>query len=208
MKTTLIATLGFDEKFCYRAILRHGIKEGDEVILITAEIVEKVEKAYEWIKRLIQASYSDKVAIQLIQVDVKSPVEAIKKVAELLKGAEGKVIVNLSGGMRALVAIVLLACLAKPKANIEIETEDLSSLLEIPSSLLSLIKNEPSENYMEILMAIKEGLKTVHEIAKSLGKDESTIRRQLQELERMELIVAEKRKPLIVKLTNFAELFL
>lgn len=208
MKTTLIATLGFDEKFCYRAILRHGIKEGDEVILITAEIVDKVEKAYEWIRRLLQSSYSDRVTIRLIKVDVKNPVEAIKNVAELLSNAEGKVVVNLSGGMRALVVIVLLACVMKPKARIEIETEDFSSLLEIPSSLLSLIKNEPNEIHMEILMAIKKGLNTVHDIAKSLGKDESTIRRQIQELERMELIIAEKRKPLIVKLTSFAELFL
>ncbi len=207
MKTTLIATLGFDEKFCYRAILRHGIKEGDEVVLITAEIVEKVEKAYEWIRRLLLSSYSDKVSIRLIQLDVKRPVEAIKKVAEILKSADGKVVVNLSGGMRALVAIVLLACIMNPKARVEIETEDFSSLLEIPSSLLSMIKYGPSENQMEILIAIKNGLKTVHEIAKSLGKDESTIRRQIQELERMELISVEKRKPLIVKLTNFAELF-
>lgn len=208
MKTTLIATLGFDEKFCYRAILRHGIKEGDEIILMTAEIVEKVEKAYEWIKKLIQSSYSDKVVVQLIEVDVKSPVDAIKKVAEIIEKAEGKIIVNLSGGMRALVIIALLACIMNPKVNIEIETEDFSSLLEIPNSLLSLVKSKLSDSNMEIILAIRDGLRTVHEIAKSVRKDESTVRRQIQELEKMGLIAVEKRKPLVVNLTKLAELFL
>lgn len=208
MKTTLIATLGFDEKFCYRAILRHGIKEGDEIILITAEIVEKVEKAYEWIKRLIQSSYSDKVAVHLVEIDIKNLIEAMKSVAKILERCEGNVVMNLSGGMRALGAIALLACIMNPKARIEIETEDFSNLLEIPSNLLSLVKSGVSESHMEILMAIKKGLKTVHEIARSLGKDESTIRRQTQELEKVGLIAVEKRKPLVVNLTDLAKLFL
>lgn len=209
MKTTLIATLGFDEKFCYRAILRHGIKEGDEIILITAERVEKVEKAYEWIRKLIQTSFSDKVEIKLIQIDFKSFESSIRQVVEILNNAEGKVIVNLSGGMRVLIAIVLLACIfVSNKAKIEIETEDFSAIVEIPNALISLIKSKPSEIHLEILKRIKEGSKTVEEIAKKLEKDESTIRRHLLELEAKGLVVAEKRKPIVVKLTNLARIFL
>lgn len=208
MKTTLIATLGFDEKFCYRAILRHGIKEGDEIILITAERVEKVEKAYEWIRKLIQTSFSDKVEIKLIQIDFKSLETSIRQLVEILNNAEGKVIVNLSGGMRVLIAIVLLACIfVSNKAKIEIETEDFSAIVEIPNSLISLIKSKPSEIHLEILKRIKEGSKTVEEIAKKLERDESTIRRHLIELEAKGLVVAEKRKPIVVNLTNLARIF-
>jgi len=207
--TTLIATLGFDEKFCYRAILRHGIKEGDRIILITAEKVEKVEKAYEWIRKLIQTSFSDKVEVELFEVDVKNPEEAIKRAVEIVRRAEGRVIVNLSGGMRALVIIVLLACMMVPlNAKFEIETEDFSSVVELQSGLINLIKSPPRDISLEILELVANGFKTVGEIAKKLKKDESTIRRHLLSLEKQGLIKAEKRKPLIVSLTNLAGLFL
>lgn len=208
MKTTLIATLGFDEKFCYRAILRHGIKEGDRVILITAERVEKVEKAYEWIEKLLQTSFSGKVEAQLVEVNVKKPEEAIRSVVEILRKAEGRIVVNLSGGMRALVVIVLLACLMLPlNARFEIETEDFSGIVELNSSLIELIKSPPTSMNLEILKLVEKGSRTVEELSKKLKKDESTIRRHLMELENQGLIVAEKRKPLVVKTTELARLF-
>jgi CRISPR-associated protein Csa3 len=209
MKTTLIATLGFEEKFCYRAILRHGIKEGDEIVLITAEIVEKVEKAFDWIKKLVQTSFSDKVAVRLVQLDVKSVEKSIKAVSELLNSAEGRLIVNLSGGMRALVIIVLIACIMKARREmvIEIETEDLSSLLLVPSELIRLVKDPPGSIHLEILRLVKRGIRKSESISRELKRDASTIRRHLAELEAMGLVEAEKRKPLIVRLTRFAELF-
>ncbi len=209
MKTTLIATLGFDEKFCYRAILRHGIKEGDEIILITAEKVEKVEKAYEWIKKLIQTSFSEKVRVQLFEVNVENAEEAIKNVLEIIKKVDGRAIVNLSGGMRVLVVIVLLACiLASMNVKVEIEKEDLSGVIDFQSNLIRLVKSPPTATELEILRLIEMGSNSVQEIAKRLEKDESTVRRHLIELEKSGLITAEKRKPLIVKLTNLARLFL
>lgn len=209
MKTTLIATLGFDERFCYRAILRHGIKEGDEIVLITAEIVEKVEKAFEWIKKLVQTSFSDKVVVRIIQIDVRSFEKSIKTILDTLDSAEGRIIVNLSGGMRALVIIMLIACIMRPKKDmsIEIETEDLSSLLTVPKELLQLIKESPSIIHLEILKIVKNGIKKAESISKELKRDASTVRRHLAELEKVGLIKVEKRKPLIVSLTNLAELF-
>jgi CRISPR-associated protein Csa3 len=209
MKTTLIATLGFDEKFCYRAILRHGIKEGDEIVLITAEIVDKVEKAYDWIKKLVQTSFSDKVAVRLLQLDVKSVEKSIKAVSELVDSAEGRLIVNLSGGMRALVIIVLIACIMKARKDmtIEIETEDFSSLLLISNGLLRVIREPPSNIHLEILNLVKNGVRKAESISRELKRDTSTVRRHLAELERMGLIEAEKKKPLVVRLTSLADLF-
>lgn len=209
MKTTLIATLGFDEKFCYRAILRHGIKEGDEIVLITAEVIDKVKKAFDWIKKLIETSFSDKVTIKLIQLDVKNLEKSIKTVSELIDSSQGKVIVNISGGMRALVTIVLIACIMRSKKDmvVEIETEDFSSLLQIPSETFQLIKEPISEIHLEILKLVKNGIKKADSISKELKRDPSTVRRHLAELEKKGLIKAEKKKPLIISLTNLAELF-
>ena len=211
MKTALILTLGFDEKFCYRAILRHGIKEGDKIILITAGLVDKVRKAYEWIRAFVERSYD--VEVRLIQVDVKNFTKAIKEVAELLEDfKEYDLVVNISGGMRALAITVLLALTVRSMRNVkvEIELEDFSGLIEIPQQLLRIheIKRNLTNEKLEILKLISQGLKDVKTLSKTLKKDASTIRRHISNLEELGLVTIEKRKPLKIKTTELADLIL
>ncbi len=211
MKTALILTLGFDEKFCYRAILRHGIKEGDKIILITARLVDRVRKAYEWIKAFVERSYD--VKVELIQIDVKDFTKAIKDVMGLLEDFKDyNLIVNVSGGMRALAVTVLLALMMKSMRNVklEIELEDFSGLIEIPQHLLRIhkIKQNLTEEKIEILKLIARGLNDVKSLSKALKKDVSTIRRHISSLEDLGLIEIEKRKPLKVKMTELADLIL
>ena len=211
MKTALILTLGFDEKFCYRAILRHGIKEGDKIILITAGLVEKVKKAYEWIKAFVERSYD--VEVRLIRIDVKNFTKAIREVMHILDEFKGyNLIVNLSGGMRALAVIMLLALMIKPIRNVklEIELEDFSGLIEIPQHLLRIheIRQNLTDEKIEILKLIAQGLKDVKSLSKALKKDVSTIRRHISSLEELGLVEIEKRKPLKVKTTELANLIL
>ncbi len=211
MKTALISTLGFDEKFCYRAILRHGIKEGDVVVLFTAEMVDRVVKAYEWIQRLLKTSYGDGVKVEIVQLDIADVVGSVKKVIEKIKeiseDGEVEVIVNLSGGMRALIVIVLLACILNQprRLKIEMEREDFSGIIELPTALLKLIKSSPREDKLQVLEAVRSGMRDVRSISRTVGRDESTVRRHLSALEEMGLVVVEKRKPLIVKATKLAD---
>jgi len=205
----LILTLGFDEKFCYRAILRHGISEGDKIILITAGLVDKVKKAYEWIKSFVERSYN--VEVRLIEVNVRDFVKAIQTVTNLLEEfRDYDLIVNLSGGMRALLIIMLFALLLKPIKNVklEIELEDFSGLIEIPQALLLLpeIRSNISGERMEILRLIAQGLSDVKSLAEKLKRDESTIRRHISALEELGLVTIEKRKPLKVRATELADL--
>ena len=210
MKTALILTLGFDERFCFRAILRHGIKEGDEVVLITAGLVDRVKKAYEWIKTVVERSYD--VEVKLIEVDVKNLMKAILDVVKILdEYKDWNVIVNLSGGMRILTIIMLFALTIKPMRHIkvEIELEDLSALIEIPTQLFAVgdVKSKLTNEKIEVLKLISR-FEEVKEIVKVLGKDASTIRRHIASLVEMGLVSVEKRKPLKVKLTDFGELIL
>ena len=159
MKTALILTLGFDERFCFRALLRHEIKEGDEIVLITAGLVDKVKKAYEWIKTVVERSYD--VKIKLIEIDVKNLMKAILDVVNLLdEYKDWNVIVNLSGGMRILTIIMLFALTIKSMRHIkvEIELEDLSALIEIPTQLFVVgdVKSKLTNEKIEILKLISQ----------------------------------------------------
>jgi len=211
MQTVLIATLGFEEKFCYRAVLRHGIKEGDRIILITAGIVEKVEKAYEWIKKLIQSSYGSSVSVDLVQIDVNNTVDSLRKILRLIDSLNDfRIVVNLSGGMRILIIYVLLACLMRARRDltVEVEAEDLSTIVSLDWRLLKLIKEGIKEEHLEVLRHISSGLRDVRSLAKRLKKDESTVRRYISELEEQGLVKVEKRKPLVFEESELSYIFL
>ena len=210
MRTALINTVGFDEKFCYRAILRHGIKERDKVILITGKKVDRVVKACEWVQQLLRNSYGDQVEVEVIEINVDNVVGSIKTLKSKIEELEDfRVIVNLSGGMRAITVIVLLACLMSSKGvRLELETEDFETIVVLPEELLKLIKTPIGNDKVEVLRLISEGCNGVVEIANRLEKDPSTIRRHIAALEKMGLVKVEKRKPLVVGLTNLSELLL
>jgi len=93
---------------------------------------------------------------------------------------------------------------------LEIELEDLSGLIEIPQNLLRIheIRQNLTEEKIEILKLIAQGYKDVKSLSKALKKDVSTIRRHISSLEELGLIEIEKRKPLKVKTTKLADLIL
>ena len=206
-------TLGFDEKFCFRAILRHRVEDGDRVVLITASLVDRVKKAYEQIKAFLTASYKN-INLELMQIDVNDllgSVEKISKKLEELSKCE-KIIVNVSGGMRILAIIVLLTLIIKPMRNLEleIELEDSSALISIPADFLKIasIKARLSKEKIKLLKLVVRGENDVKSLARHLEKDESTIRRHISDLEELKLIEIVKRKPLKVKATKLARLVL
>ena len=213
MKKALILTLGFDEKFCYRAILRHGLKEGDKIILITASLVDKVKEAYEWIKKFIEKSYGRDIGVELIEINVKNLEESFIKIIKKLKELEGyEIILNLSGGMRALLAIVLISLTLYPIRNIkiEIELEDFSGIVEIPQEFFQIkeIGAKLAKERREILLKIKEGCFDVKSLSKSLKKDESTIRRHIYVLNKLGLVEITRKKPMKIKLSKLGEILL
>jgi CRISPR-associated protein Csa3 len=170
-----------------------------------------VVKAYEWIKKLLHTSYGDSVDVELIQLNVMDVEGSIKKVLGKIEEIEdSRIIVNLSGGMRALIVIVLLACMFRSFRNlkIEIETEDFSQVVEFSPALLNLVKFQPGEDKLSILKSISEGAADIKSIAKRINKDESTVRRHISALENIGLVEVRKRKPLLVKATDLAKLLM
>lgn len=205
----LIATLGFDEKFCYRAIIRHGISEGDKIVLLTANVVDRVQKAYEWVKSFI-ATYGS-IDIELIEINARDFTAGVMDVIKVLESLNDyKLIVNLSGGMRILSLIVYAALtLQKFDAEVEVELEDFSDIVAIPKFLFSapsLIAGLSDEKVNVLKTIIEEGKIEAKKLADRLNKDVTTIRRHLYDLASAGLIEILRRKPLKVRASDFARM--
>ncbi|MCD6348542.1 MAG: CRISPR locus-related DNA-binding protein [Candidatus Korarchaeota archaeon] len=211
MSMVLILTLGFDERFCYRALLRHDVREGDRILIFTGKLVERTEKAYKMIEEFIRKSYGNRVAVDLVELDPTNPIRSIELVIRTLKSLpDVKWIVNLSGGMRFVVLTVIFSLLMIRKGNIqlEVETEDLSGLVTIPPAILTLVTQGMTKEKVRVLEMISGGLTDVKSIASKLGKSRSTVRKQLQHMQELGLVRVRRRKPLEVEVTELGRLVL
>ncbi|OYT47987.1 MAG: hypothetical protein B6U85_03915 [Desulfurococcales archaeon ex4484_42] len=197
MAKVVLLTLGFEEKFAVRALVRRGLEVGDLVVLITGPIIDKVAKAINYVKEFLK--YFEGIDIQVFEVsEVHEFTQAISKIKGLIKELLDKyeyMIINLSNGMRALVVEVLMATTLLPRELkeriiVELDTEDGKAIVEIPKDLITII-NPPNLGVKEdiIKVIIEEGGEAdIYTIAQKLGKDETTIRRQLETLKDLRLI--------------------
>lgn len=211
MPKVLILTLGFDEKFCYRAILRHDIKESDRILIFTGKIIDKTKNAYKMIKEFLHKSYGEKIKVDLIELDSSNLIGSMRRVIATLNSLpEDKWIINLSGGMRFVILTVILSVLMHSNRNIvvEMETEDLSSLIIVPPTIFVLIEEKLTDERYEVLKIISEGFSDVKRISSKLKRKRSTIRKHIQALLKMGLIEAKRRKPLIVEINEIGKLAL
>jgi CRISPR-associated protein Csa3 len=192
----LVASFGFDERFVVRAVIRHGIGSGDRIVLVTGSRHERTVKAFEYVRGLAESVGAEAELVEMGDVTYSFPglVARLRSLLEGLAGAYERVTVLLSGGMRVLVLALYTAALlsgrgVKGRLRVEVDTEDVGRLVEIPGEALSLLGPPELGAKMELLRAVVErpGL-TVEELASMLSKNPSTIRRQVAALDELSLV--------------------
>lgn len=156
MKKLLILTIGFDEKFPLRAVMRRGVSPGDVVLLVTASpIEERVKKAINMFRRMMLNVAKD-VDIQILELPVENPVESIRLIRRKVDEVKAdKVELNLSGGMRILLLEVLLA-LSPLRLDIPVEMELENGRAIVEIDLKWFRATAPNYEEMEIMKAVKE----------------------------------------------------
>lgn len=188
------------------------------VLVLTGKLVERAERALETIKHFITSYFPGEVNLDHLEVELRDFPEAVRtirrKFAELFPKYDS-VIVNLTGGMRVLVLATFTALLLEKRnlegkeVVLEVEFEDGSHLVEMPSRLLNIITEAQyiTQERLNLLRALVEmGEATIKDLAEKLGKDESTVRRQVQELRELKLIEVSEGRPLRLRPTPLAKL--
>jgi CRISPR-associated protein Csa3 len=179
----IILTLGFDEKFAVRGILRYAPKPDDVIAVITASLlVEKAEKALRTLLDVLR-SYAGIDNVKVVEVDVSSPELAKHKIRDVIsKYREHELIANLSGGMRALILITLAAVLSSGRsALIELETENLENVVTLNQEFFKPESIDESDR--RILRKVGEtGEVKLDDFAELIGKSRTTTYRILKRL--------------------------
>jgi len=218
-----VLSVGFEEKFAVRTLTRHGLDIGDKLVLVTGPRVEKVDRTISFIQDFIEKYYGRGIELKVFELDFKEGfIYPVTRLVEFLMNWGSKyssIIVNLSGGMRAVVLTLaltsmLVSCKIKGKLLVELETEDSATLLKFEEGLLGLpvilseLEIRGTKALSEILNVLRSRALTVVALAQLLEKDPSTIRRHLLRLERLGIVQATPLRPRSYTITPLGRLLL
>ncbi|MEM2996210.1 MAG: CRISPR-associated CARF protein Csa3 [Candidatus Bathyarchaeia archaeon] len=192
---SFLITLGWTEGPALTALTKHGLAEGDRIILLVPEFRDEGALSAISNLRAIVNKISDKIEVEELQIPLSRFEEAVATILRRLGKdvAKGRrLIVNLSGGMRILIVEALIATmlLGAEDVHLEIQSEDRKITINIPclweyTSPLSRPQKEILNNLVKRHMAISE-------LAEISGLPISTTYRLVMELERGGLVKTEK----------------
>jgi len=213
----LIVTLGFDEKFALRSILRRGVKEGDELIAFLPYGGDmRGEKAFLSLKQTLLKMLPE-LKIKKVEINIKDPYEAISRIRKIFRELSLKgevIIINISGGQRLLIIETLAAALSLnlKKAELEIETEDSSFYFN--STLDIMLPMELDTLDLEILKKVAEkGSTKLAKLAEISEIPKTTLWRKLNRLTELKLLekngdtyfLSDLGRSRVTSITNYAD---
>ena len=196
MRKVIISTVGFDEKLVIRSMLKLGIKEDYDIILVYSLSggeyeQKKVRSAIESIRNVLVplgvSVFEVNVPVKDIVLDVGCIIEALRK-----RGAES-IVALLVGGMRILIIEVLIALILykyfiNPKVKIIFYTmrEDGLYGASLPLELIHPPKLTDRElSVLKIICSIGEAVsrpKLVDRLSSELETSESLIYKVINSL--------------------------
>lgn len=190
MRKLFVATLGFDEKFIIRSLIRNGLSIGDSVIIFAPKGYlqdDKSAKAAEAVKEIV-AKILPNIELRIEEYNLREEfAEEICRIRSIILSYEfDEIIACLSGGMRALILGVFstLLTLNSYRIIIEVEFENLEHYIRIP---LNTLKTPYSNRWLTILDYLSSG-KSVRAISKSIGLSPATISRIINDMRYYKLV--------------------
>jgi CRISPR locus-related DNA-binding protein len=180
----LVTTIGFDERFVVRALIRYLENIDHFIGILSTPIEQRALQAISNIKNFIDKYVVDsgkRLAYEFIEIDITDPYEAIAKLKRIFT-SNNEYVVNLSGGMRALTIVTFIAfIISRARGEIEIELENLQGRISIDPRIITA--GPLSSDEEKIVNTIKKlGRATYRDIMKETGIPRATLFKHLSSL--------------------------
>jgi CRISPR locus-related DNA-binding protein len=180
----LVTTIGFDERFVVRALIRYLENIDHFIGILSTPIEQRALQAISNIKNFIDKYVVDsgkRLAYEFIEIDITDPYEAIARLKRIFT-SNNEYIINLSGGMRALTIVTFIAfIISRARGEIEIELENLQGRISIDPRIITA--GPLSSDEEKIVNTIKKlGRATYRDIMKETGIPRATLFKHLSSL--------------------------
>ena len=200
---TYVITLGYDERFAVRFLLRHAVSEDDVILTVLPSSFRSDEKsvaAFNSLRKLVEW-------VEPVELDLEKPVASVAYLSSLIgEKSRGEVQACLSGGMRSVVVITLLALqnLIRETSKIvwiEIDFENLSGHIRIPLNAFMIPRNERFLRILEVLVGGDLGRRSIRHLGERTGLPLATAHREVKKMIKMGLLTAK------LELTEFGRAY-
>lgn len=196
MVKLLLSTLGFEEVFPIRFIMRNSPSQGDIILIVMPYVRdERSARAYFELSKFV-SNYLQGIILDKVEVPVANVHSSIAIIASRLSSLDvDYAVVNLSGGMRLLIIETLIASrmvLNNHTLKFEVELEDKKEVVTFTSFLLDI--KMPNEQQREILKIIKElgAESSITKVAERLKLPRSSVYKELRRMEEKGLVARDK----------------
>lgn len=192
MGRRFIVSLGFHEDRAIRRLMESSASRDDEVFVVTASTVPAVVAAFNSL-----AGFCRRVGLpepKLVEVPPRL-YEGVAVLAELIGSSPGPVVLDLSGGMRYLAVLGVLALfLTGRRATVYVQPESEGEELVIPESVINLAYEPLQELELSVLrlVAEREGI-TVEGVAELTGRSPKTVANAVSRLQKLGLVARRGR---------------
>ncbi|RLF73293.1 MAG: CRISPR-associated transcriptional regulator Csa3 [Thermoplasmata archaeon] len=187
----ILTTIGFDEKFIVRSLLRNKVGRGDKMVVFLFEGYEendKVMNALKSVKNILENVIFDEdfVVEKLPKSDEIDVFLRIRKAILSNLTGDRQILAILSGGMRPLLITILMALFKTDDAKIIIESEYENFEGHVVYDM-SPFKAERNEKWINIIECLMEG-DSLRGISRRTGLSLASISRELQRMMKYNLV--------------------
>ncbi len=176
-----------------RFLLRHSVSENDVILAILPAGFKEDDRsltAFNNLKKLVEW-------VEPLELDLSEPVRSVAHLSSILEGrASGEIRACLSGGMRSVVAITLLALQnlvreTSTRAWIEIDLENLSGYIRIPLNAFLIPRNERFLRILGVLIETGPERRSIRHLVRRTGIPLATAHREIKRMIEMGLLTRE-----------------
>lgn len=213
MYDVLILLLGFEPGPLVRAVAAHPLSSKGKIIVLTPTFRdERCERAFLDFQRIIKMMLKDEKSSESVPIErYEITLNPISKGVQEIRGifyniSNYKVLIALTGGMRALGLTTFIAYLTIPwsiEPDIIVYLEGRGEFIKIPH-IRNVFETTTLGIKGEILSALSKEAKTISQLAIELNRDRSVIYRHVAWLQEKGLV---KRTNKVVELTELGKLF-
>jgi len=191
MMQTYVSTLGFHETRVTRPVLRHGLNEGDVVVLLrpaTEANEDRASEAVDHVEDMVD-EISPGASLTIERIDHSEFETATLECSDVLRATEGELIVNFGGGAREIFLPLTVAVIAHADlVDTALQYTDIEQQVRewrIPN--LTAGVSETVWSTLEII-AEHDDKVSIPDITGRSDASKSTIARHVQELAEAELV--------------------
>jgi len=202
MSKIFVSTFGFTEATVLTPIVKIGLSREDRIVVLTAKVStsdNRLSNALKKLEEMVKYISGNSITLEVMEIPVENFTIATNIIRKFLKqiASQGKVYVNLSGGMRALILEAYTASLLVMFEGVKISFTDLE--LEGSTGTVKLVPLYfplgLKKTELQILRELSKvkGIVSMSELSKTVGLSLSTISRTLHSLSSRDFVKLKKK---------------